>query len=104
MGKMQKFIRAIREKRIVKVKVDTYEKGIIERRCIPFDYGPPSRGKDKSDKYHLFTLDSPSDKHVLSIFPVQLLSIEIENENFDPGDYINWETNWHVERDWGKYS
>ena len=104
MEKMQKFIHAIQEKRIVKVKVDTREKGIIERRCIPFDYGPSSKSKEKSDKYHLFTLDSPGDSHVLSILPIQLLSIELENENFNPGDYISSKTNWHIERDWGEYS
>ena len=104
MEKTQKFIQAIREKRIVKVKIDSHEKGIIERRCIPFDYGPSNKSKEKLDKYHMFTLDSPSGNHNVSILPVQLLSIEVESENFDPGDYVHWTTNWHTKRDWGKYS
>lgn len=84
MEKLEKFIYAIREKRIVRVKFDSYEKGIIARRCVPFDYGPSNRSNDKPDKYHLFTLDSPGGGHNLPILPEQLLSIEVEDENFEP--------------------
>jgi hypothetical protein len=34
----QSFIQAINEKKIVKVQINTYEKGIVERFCIPFDF------------------------------------------------------------------
>ena len=28
----------------------------------------------------------------------------LENESFDPADYVKWEPTWIVERDWGVYS
>lgn len=62
------------------------------------------RYKDGADRYHLYDLDSPNGSHNLSILPEQLIKIELTAENFDPGDYITWELNWILERDWDKYS
>lgn len=104
MDKYQIFLKAIFEKRVVKVKVNTYEKGLIVRECIPFDYGPSRRYKDGRDRYHFYDLDSPDGKHNLSILPDQLKEITLLNKTFEPGDYVHWDTNWHIDRDWGEYS
>ncbi len=104
MNKKQLFFEAIINKKVVKVLIDSQEKGIIERQCIPFDYGPSNRYKDGADRYHFFTLNSPDSNHNLSILPAQLLSIEVTNKGFHPGDYVNWEPRWHIKREWGQYS
>mgnify|MGYP006291281609 CR=1 FL=1 len=98
------FLASINEKKVVKVKINSYEKGIIIRKCIPFDFGPSRKYKDGENRYHFYDLDSPDGSHTLSILPHQLREIEILNETFNPGDYVNWTPKWFVKRDWGQYS
>jgi hypothetical protein len=98
------FIEAIHNKRFVSIIADTYEKGIIERKCIPFDFGPSSRIKDGQNRYHFWDLNSPDGPHNLPLLPVQLLKLKILEEHFDPKDYVYWKPNWHIQRDWGEYS
>jgi hypothetical protein len=104
MSNYEKFIQAIHNKRIIVAKIDSKEKGVITRTCIPFDYGPSRIYKDGLDRYHLYDLDSPEGKHNLSVIPEQIIDIEITNEHFEPSDYVRWEPNWIIERDWGIYS
>ena len=98
------FLQAINDKRIVNLTFDSYEKGIITRRCIPFDFGPSRKYKDGCDRYHFYDLDSPDGNHNLSILPDQVNEISITETNFNPGDIITWKTNWFVKRDWGQFS
>ncbi len=104
MDKHDIFLRAIFEKKIVKAIVASQEKGLIERECIPFDYGPSRKYKDGLDRYHFYDLDSPQGSHNLSILPDQLINVIITDRTFEPGDYVHWEPAWFVERDWGEYS
>lgn len=97
-------INAIHSKKKVKVKFDSYEKGIIERICIPFDFGPSKRYKDGKNRLHFYDLNSPEGKHNLSILPEQIIEINILEETFSPRDYVTWTPNWIVQRDWGIYS
>lgn len=104
MNKHQIFLEAINQKLIVRVRVNSEEKGIIERNCIPFDYGPSRIYKDGLNRYHFYDLNSPEGKHNLSILPEQLIEITLTNEYFEPGDYVHWTPKWFVSRDWGIYS
>ena len=74
------------------------------RKCIPFDIGPSSKIKDGMDRFHFYDLDSPEGKHNLSILPEQIVSINILNESFEPKDYVKWQPNRFIPRDWGVYS
>lgn len=98
------FIQAINEKRHLHLTFDSYQKGIIIRKCISYDYGPSKRYKDGSDRYHFYDLDSPDGKHNLSILPVQVILIELLETFFDPVDYVTWAPSWYLSRDWGVYS
>ncbi len=98
------FLDAIHKKLILVVTLNSKEKGIITRRCIPFDFGPSRRAKDQSNRYHFYDLDSPDGRHTLSILPNQLLKLEFTGEQFNPRDYIDWEPQWFVPRDWGALS
>jgi len=105
MTNHEKFLQAIQEKRIVKVQFNSQEKGVIERVCIPFDFGPSRRNlKVNPDRYHFYDLDSPEGSHNLSILPEQIISIETTNKTFDPVNYITWNPNWFIQRNWGIYS
>lgn len=105
-GKIMKnlFLDAIHKKTIVVITFKSQEKGIIKRECIPFDFGPSRRAKDKSDRYHFYDLDSPDGNHTLSILENQLISLEHTKIKFDPKDYVKWTPNWFVKRNWGSYS
>jgi hypothetical protein len=104
MNKHDLFLEAIRDKKKIKVIIDSKEKGRITRHCIPFDFGPSRKYNDQRDRYHFYDLDSPERPHVLSILAEQLVEIEILNEKFEPGDYVNFEPSWSIPRDWGEYS
>jgi hypothetical protein len=98
------FIDAINKKKVVEIKFNSFEKGVIIRKCIPFDYGISRKYKDRRDRYHFYDLESPEGDHNLSILPEQLIEIEITEENFDPKDYVKWTPNWIIKRDWGIFS
>lgn len=98
------FIEAINKTKLVSVAVNSQEKGYIKRICVPFDFGPSRRYKDGLDRYHFLDLDSPDGAHNLSVLPEQIISIELIEKSFDPGDYITWQPNWHISRDWGEFS
>ena len=105
MNKHELFLETINNKKKVRIKADTQEKGIIERICIPFDFGSSRKYKDGNNRYHFFDLDSPDGSHNLSILPEQLISIEVLNEGFEPKYYVRWKPiSWFTPRDWGEFS
>lgn len=107
MNDHQIFLDAIYEKIIIKVEFNSKEKGVIERNCIPFDFGPWKRNVSPNpDRYHLYDLDGPDGEHNLSITPDKVISIASTGKSFNPFDYINWNPpyNWFILRDWGIYS
>lgn len=101
---MKEFLEAINNKLILQITFDSKEKGILKRTCIPFDFGPSRKYKDGLARYHFLDLDSPDGKHNLSILPDQVLNMTLTNNNFNPADYIGWNPNWHISRDWGEFS
>ncbi|OGM93121.1 MAG: hypothetical protein A2561_03925 [Candidatus Staskawiczbacteria bacterium RIFOXYD1_FULL_32_13] len=101
------FLKAIAELKFVKLRFNSQEKGIIERECIPFDFGPSRRNLSiNPDRYHFYDLDSPEGTHNLSILPDQIISLEVLEQKFEPADYITWDPpyDWFIPRDWGKFS
>lgn len=99
------FLQGIHEKKYLSVDFVAKEDGLLRnRKCVPFDFGPSSRGNDKSDKFHFLDLNSPNGKHSLGVFPEQVKSIVLIEESFEPSEYITWTPNWIVDRDWGVYS
>lgn len=98
------FISAIHSKSFLSITFNSGEKGVITRKCVPFDYGVGRRYKDAIERYHFLDIDSPDGSHNLSIKPEQIVTLEILDENFDPADYIKWQPNWIIKRDWGIYS
>ena len=104
MERQQIFLRAIHEKCVVNVVINTAEKGIITRTCIPFDFGPSRKYRDGLDRYHFYDLDSPDGKHNLSVLTHQLIEISLSGQTFNPEDFVTWEPRWFTRRDWGAFS
>lgn len=99
------FIAAIHAKKKVRLTFHSKEdNATLVRTCAPMDYGPSSRAHDKSDRFHLWDYDSDKQRHTLSLLSPQVISIQVLEENFDPAEFVNWTTGWHVPRDWGRYS
>lgn len=100
------FVAAIHSKQ--KVRVTFYSKedqALLVRTCAPMDYGPSRRAiADKGDRFHFWDYDSDERKHTLSLLPDQVKSIEVLAQSFDPAEFVTWETNWLVARDWGQFS
>jgi hypothetical protein len=100
-----KFIQAIHAQR--KVRVTFYSKedrSLLVRMCAPMDYGSSRRAKRKNDRFHLWDYESDTGEHVLSLNPEQVKDIQVLDECFNPAEFITWDTNWIVPRDWGPYS
>jgi len=98
------FNKGIQNMFVVEVTFVTKSNETKTRRCIPLDYGPSTRAKDKSDKFHFIDLESSRGAHPLALLPEQILSIDLTNEHFDPSQFVTWTTNWSISRDWGNYS
>ena len=80
--------------------------GTLVRTCAPMDFGPSSRAKNKSNRYHSwdYDSDSPDGRHTLSLLPEQVISIKLLEEGFDPSEFVSWPPDWHYPRDWGTFS
>ncbi len=102
----EKFLQAIDSKLKVNITFNSKEKGQITRVCIPFDFGASQKvdAIDKTEKYHLWDLNSPDGPHNLPLNPDQVISIEVLNETFDPAEYVKWQPKWVYKRDWGMQS
>lgn len=101
---MKNFFEAIDEKCLIEVTFKSYEKGIITRKCIPFDYAISNKYHDGIMYYHFYDLDSPNGVHNLALKEEQLLKIDKLAEHFDPNDIVRWKPNWTYKRDWGSKS
>jgi hypothetical protein len=101
----QNFINAIRNRTKINLTFFSKEDGKnITRLCAPMDYGPSRRTKNQDDRYHLWDYESDKSNHTLSLLPEQIINMDFTTINFEPSEFISWEPNWFVSRDWGKFS
>jgi hypothetical protein len=105
MEKYQKFLNALNSKAIVKVVFETEgKKQLIQRTCVPLDYGPSADHKDRIERYRFYDLDSPAGAHELYLLPKQIIDITMTDKIFNPGDYVTDKPKWHTKREWGSLS
>jgi hypothetical protein len=98
------FTESIDKKLVVELTFKSVDKGVLKRKCIPFDFGPSRRFRDKSQRYHFLVLNGPDGRHNLSVLPMQIVKIELTALNFNPSKYIKWKPKWFLKRNWGVYS
>lgn len=101
----ENFIQAIHNKK--KAIITYYSKkdnAPVRRQCAPLDIGPHARYPDKGDYYFIWDYDGSDKAHPVPKKAEDIISLEILDEEFDPSEFITWDTNWTIPRDWGKYS
>lgn len=100
-----KFVESIHSKNKVRLTFFSKEDSCnLVRLCAPMDFGPSRRAHNKSDRFHLWDYESDKANHVLSLLPEQVISIDVLEEDFCPSEFVTWQPNWFVPRDWGVYS
>lgn len=99
------FIEAIHNCKLVELTFRDSDGDTKIRACIPFDYGPSRRAKDKSDRYHFWDINSHDGSHNLSLLPSSIITITALEQNFEPSQYVTWTPiKWYITRDWGSCS
>lgn len=102
---VNRFIDAIKTRKKIKLTFYSKEDGTpLIRFTAPMDYGPSRRAANKENRFHFWDYESDKRNHVLSLLPSQVISLEVTQQDFDPSEFITWETNWFISRDWGIYS
>ncbi|MEZ8741081.1 hypothetical protein AB6E21_13685 [Photobacterium swingsii] len=101
----QGFIDSIHNKNKIIVTFFSKEDGRnLIRLCAPMDYGPSRRAHDKSDRFHFWDYESDKKNHVLSLPQEQIIKMEFLDDEFCPSEFVTWNPNWFVHRNWGAYS
>ena len=102
---LEEFIDAIHQKKkIIVTFFSKKDEVIVVRTCAPMDFGPHKRFPDKGDRYQVWDYDGSSGPHPAPLDPDQVQSIEVMDEEFDPSEFVTWDTDWIIQRDWGPYS
>ena len=103
----QVFIDAIDSATLVVVEFFSKADGrMLVRACAPMDYAPPSRGRDRSHRYHFWDYESGGllPPHPLSMLADQIRRMSPTSDRFDPGDFVTWPPRWSYPREWGRFS
>jgi hypothetical protein len=102
------FIAAIHSMNRIRLAFYSKEDGTtLVRTCAPMDYGPSRRTRDQSDRFHVWDYDSDTGRHTLSLLPNQVVRYEVLNVQFNPSEFVTWNTAtspWFIPRHWGAYS
>jgi len=97
----QSFVDAINDTNLVELTFNSKNQGVLERKCIPLDYGPMAKSSSGEMKYHFHNTDSD---HPMPISEEQIIKMQILEEKFDPETIVHWVPSWNIERDWGTVS
>lgn len=99
------FLSAINGLNKVRITFFSHKEGAdVTRTCAPMDFGPKARENPPKDRYHSWDFSSPSGPHTESPEAEHIRSITLLDEKFEPEEFVKWQTNWHVPRDWGRFS
>lgn len=99
------FLGALHDKQLLRVRFFSREDGgELVRICAPMDFGPSRRAHDKTPRYHFWDYDSDQGSHTLSLLPRNVRELEPTGDLFDPAEFVTWQTNWIIPRNWGPFS
>lgn len=85
------FVAALLNKKLVRVRFRRRDGSLVERGCVPLDYGRARRASDTSDRFHFIDVESPRGAHVMSLHPDQIVELWAEDTSFAPRDYVTWD-------------
>ncbi|MHC4060084.1 MAG: hypothetical protein ACYSUC_01160 [Planctomycetota bacterium] len=82
------FVKAIREKRKIKLTLPSKEPGARPDKLYgPILYSPTVAGAD-SGCYYVWDFESGGESHFLGLLPTQIVSMELTDEGFDPVEFF----------------
>tara|TARA_B110000977_G_scaffold194924_1_gene272424 strand:- start:778 stop:1095 length:318 start_codon:yes stop_codon:yes gene_type:complete len=105
MKYLKEFTEAIHNKTKLKITyhADKYG-GEITRLCAPMDVKSSAVSKDNTPKFHFWDYEGSKGKHVTSKLSESISSLETTSIPFNPSEFVSWNTNWGISRDWGEFS
>lgn len=102
------FAEAIYRKKIIRLTFITKDsQQQVVRKCAPLDMAPSRKTKLPCYKFHFWDFESQPKPHIVSLYPEQIMQIEVLDEAFKPEDIITWDIGkspWTIIRDWGSLS
>lgn len=109
MTSKDEFVNAIHSMNMVRLTFYSKEDGHnLTRKCAPMDYGTIKGAKDGFSRFHFQDYESDTrKKHPLLLLEKHIVSMVVLDERFDPADFVDlrkWTPNWHITRDWGRFS
>ena len=82
------FIQAIRQKKKVKMRLPSRERGYkADKLYGPILYSPSVAGVD-SGCYYVWDFESGSENHFLGLLPSQIVNMQLTEEPFDPVEFF----------------
>lgn len=99
------FIAAIHGKKKLRITFYSEEDGgYLTRICAPMDWAEGARIKDGVRRYWVWDYESDKKNHTLPLRAERIRSLEVLDAVFDPAEFVSWNTNWSIARDWGALS
>jgi len=95
------FVEAIRDKTLIRISFYSLpDAGIVDRECMPLDYGPTHGIKDGLNLYWIWDPANTAGTNPLGLSPDQIVSVQVLGKNFAPNQLPLGTRSWNVVRDW----
>lgn len=96
------FIEAINTKRKVRVRFySVADSGVVDRVCVPLDYGPGTGNQDGLNRYWLWDDSRNDGSQTVGLLPKEIVDLQLLGEPFDPAQFTSRSATWLTPRDWG---
>ncbi|MBD3638190.1 MAG: hypothetical protein HUJ25_12630 [Crocinitomicaceae bacterium] len=97
----EQFIKAIRDRKKVRILFSANNSGNQVRLCAPLDINRKNTdSKEEEDTYKLWDLETTEDGKEINLPEENIQEMEFLKDEFDPTEFSNWDEAWNIERDW----
>ncbi len=93
------FVQAVKDSK--KIELTFFSKEELSKTvkiCVPIDYNPGRRAKDRSHQYYFLLFEEDNSSYVLSLSPNQILDMQLTDHNFDITEITDWKIHWFTPR------
>jgi hypothetical protein len=97
----QALIEAIHARK--KVCVRHYSKadsGVLDRVCVPVDYGPGTENRDGLHRYWFWDCAATTESGLFGLLPPEIVNLQVLGDVFDPAAVTTAPWPWSVPRNW----
>lgn len=68
------------------------------------DIAPHKGFPDRGVYYHVWDYEGSKGPHTAPIKAELISRIDVTDQEFDPSEFVTWQPDWTIDRDWGDYS